>query len=279
MTSEILNKINQVFDDHIQIHHDLCNIHISKIKELQTHRNALIEDTGSELNVLERTTDFINKNNDTDEIRLCEQLQYNQNTLTSDSLGNDQDVLYQHKKDALMSVELNDQNTLIEDGMSGQDQIWNRIRQSQLDNEKRELVECKTVVKMPDDEMSLLRNRISTARLPYVPEHEKLDAQQKEEKIHKLIRSDNLYVDKQLDTRSKIIPDLKKKATQVNPPMVNALFRINPSQRKALLKKMFIKANENISNLAKLDNTYINNFDKEVQAEADRLLKVYLSTH
>jgi hypothetical protein len=62
-------------------------------------------------------------------------------------------------------------------------------------------------------------------------------------------------------------------------PVLNALFKVNPLKRKEIIKEIFNKSKNNITELAKLDSKYTDNYDVEVEKEADRLLNVYLKSH
>ena len=62
-------------------------------------------------------------------------------------------------------------------------------------------------------------------------------------------------------------------------PVLNALFKVNPLKRKEIIKEIFNKSKDNITELAKLDSKYNDNYDIEVEKEADRLLNVYLKSH
>ena len=49
--------------------------------------------------------------------------------------------------------------------------------------------------------------------------------------------------------------------------------------RQNIIKNIYNDAKKTIEQLSKLDDKYLNNFDDEIQKEADRLLDVYLKTH
>jgi len=74
--------------------------------------------------------------------------------------------------------------------------------------------------------------------------------------------------------------DLKKNtSTVINAPKINALFKVNPTERKRITREIFTRAIENMTKLRKIDESVNADFDNSVQKEADRLLDVYLKTH
>jgi hypothetical protein len=70
-----------------------------------------------------------------------------------------------------------------------------------------------------------------------------------------------------------VAPDMLK------PPPINALYRINPRQRKEVLSDIYNSAVENMNELYKFDDDIKNNLEEEIGKESNRLLQLYLDTH
>lgn len=135
--------------------------------------------------------------------------------------------------------------TLNNDLLNDQDFIWERIRRSQIALEQNQLKDSPEI----DD----------------VQEHKGENTVP-----HKL---NNLIPDLELNINT------QQEEKETRPPLINALYKVNPTQRKNIIKQLFFEAKENIMKLAELDNKYKENIDDEIQKEADRLLEVYLKTH
>jgi hypothetical protein len=131
-------------------------------------------------------------------------------------------------------------------GLSDQDLIWERIRNSQIEIEQKQ------------HETSHGLARIT----------ENIDDD--EDNPHIIFKSNNLAHDLEMN---------QMKEPDNTPPRINALYKVNPTSRKAIIQDIFKEATESIKKLSKLDDNYKDNFDNEVQNEADRLLEVYLKTH
>lgn len=178
------------------------------------------------------------------------------NELSKDNLT--RNINYCPDTDDKLFDELHKQGLQLDSNLDDQDMIWDRIRQSQLGH----------------DPFQPLRQ---------IQEKEEEEEQEKEQKG---IRENNLCVEPEILENVNITPDLLTDDTQkteergeLSGPPINALYRINPIQRRTVIKDIFNTATENITKLAELDNKYKDNFDVEVQKEADRLLEVYLQTH
>jgi hypothetical protein len=136
-------------------------------------------------------------------------------------------------------------------GLSDQDLIWERIRSSQIEIEKKQL-----------DIQRATRHGLSS-----ITENINDDD---EDNPHIIFKSNNLAHDLKMD---------QIKEPDNTPPRINALYKVNPTSRKAIIQDIFKEATESIKKLSELDEKYKDNFDNEVQKEADRLLEVYLKTH
>jgi hypothetical protein len=62
-------------------------------------------------------------------------------------------------------------------------------------------------------------------------------------------------------------------------PTINALHKLNTSDRIKCIREIFRTASNNVKEMGKLDIKYINNYALEVNKESDRLLETYLNTH
>ena len=138
-------------------------------------------------------------------------------------------------------------------GLSDQDLIWERIRSSQIEIEQKQL-----------DIQRATRHGLSSI-VENINEEE-----EEEDNPHIIFKSNNLAHDLEMD---------QVKEPDNTPPRINALYKVNPTSRKAIIRDIFKEANESIKKLSELDDNYKDNFDNEVQKEADRLLEVYLKTH
>jgi hypothetical protein len=137
-------------------------------------------------------------------------------------------------------------------GLSDQDLIWERIRNSQIEIEQKQH-------ETGYGPLSITKNI-----------NEEEDEEDEEDNPHIIFKSNNLAHDLEMD---------QIKEPDNTPPRINALYKVNPISRKAIIQDIFKEATESIKKLSELDDNYKNNFDNEVQKEADRLLEVYLKTH
>ena len=64
------------------------------------------------------------------------------------------------------------------------------------------------------------------------------------------------------------------KTPDLEPPAINALTKLQPSERNKLLEKMFLKAKKNITELC--PNKTKNELNKLIRDECDRLLQKYI---
>ena len=133
-------------------------------------------------------------------------------------------------------------------GLGEQDLIWERIRNSQIEIEQKQL-----------------KNQ---HMLPSITEN--IHDSDEEDNPHIIFKSNNLSHNIEMD---------QIKEPDNTPPRINALYKVNPTSRKTIIRDIFKEATESIKKLSKLDDKYKDNFDNEVQVEADRLLEVYLKTH
>jgi hypothetical protein len=138
-------------------------------------------------------------------------------------------------------------------GLSDQDLIWERIRNSQIEIEQKQLD----------------KQHETKSKPPSITENINEDDDE-EDNPHIIFKSNNLAHDLEM---------VQIKEPDNTPPRINALYKVNPTSRKAIIRDIFKEATGSIKKLSELDGNYKDNFDNEVQKEADRLLEVYLKTH
>ena len=81
------------------------------------------------------------------------------------------------------------------------------------------------------------------------------------------------------DDQEQLWERIKSKKNNISPPTINALFKYSQKERDVILYNMYTTAKENITKLAELDTKYKDNFDYEVNKEADRLLAGFLKAN
>jgi hypothetical protein len=138
-------------------------------------------------------------------------------------------------------------------GLSDQDLIWERIRNSQIEIEQKQLD----------------KQHETKSKPPSITENIN-EEDDEEDNPHIIFKSNNLAHDLEM---------VQIKEPDNTPPRINALYKVKPTSRKAIIRDIFKEATESIKKLSELDGNYKDNFDNEVQKEADRLLEVYLKTH
>ena len=156
---------------------------------------------------------------------------------------------------------LHSSEDVLDSGLDDQDMIWDRIRQSQLKNEHE--IKSKNAIPVTVDN------------------NEPIVSDLNNEPIVSDLNNEPIVT---VDNNEPIVSDLNNTpvdntSDELTPPTLNALFKVNPTTRKHVIKKIFNEAIDSITKLSDIDNKYKDNFDVEVQKEADRLLDVYLQTH
>jgi hypothetical protein len=226
-----IEKLNKIFDDRIEYHMELANVHTHKIAKLQKKRLTQLKNLQTENNSL--TGELIMSNG-------C---------IKNDGLD---DELFDtiHKETQYANTEISDPDL----GLGDQDLIWERIRKSQLGQD--------TEIKKDES----INDQTHTTQ----PRENNLQELQ----MVQLLKSDMSLSKELCDGNGKV-----SETESLQPPKINALFKVNPQTRKKIIKDTFEQATENITKLAELDKKYKDDFDDEVQKEADRLLEVYLKTH
>jgi hypothetical protein len=94
----------------------------------------------------------------------------------------------------------------------------------------------------------------------------------------KTIKENNLQVAfSDIKLSNEIEPDLHNTINDTNTtPRITKLSQFTQKKQNEIIKNIFIKATENMNNLAKLDLNILNNLDESIRNEADRLLTIYL---
>jgi hypothetical protein len=279
-----ITKINKKYDDHIGYLLKLIDMHSTTVVKLQKQRTDEINDltTGSVcydidccVNKSKCRDRLVNNANFND--KLCDKIlnssldQRLDNELLEKQMdnnghcGDNLDMLLSNKElisesNKKLNVQLLEKqmNTIdhcgdnLDMGLSDQDLIWERIRNSQIEIEQKQL-----------DKQYETSHGFSSITETIADDDE-------EDNPHIIFKSNNLAHDLEMD---------QIKEPDNTPPRINALFKVNPTSRKAIIQDIFKEATESIKKLSELDDTYKDNFDNEVQNEADRLLEVYLKTH
>lgn len=252
-----VEKLNKICDDRIEYHMELIDLHTNKIAKLQKQRISELKNLLTEINTLE---DKSKQNN-------FENSLFNGLYPPSDNpdFNNSSDLTFDNQASDI--PDLNNPSFDGDLGLSEQDLIWERIRQSQLAQKENETPEHNNLEK----ELLKVQTTVEKELLKTIPKQNNLP----EVSPSQLLQS-NIDVKPDMEVNPE---EKKEKEDEKRPPKINALFRVNPLTRRKLIKDTFIQATENIKKLAELNDKYKDNFDEEVQKEADRLLDVYLKTH
>jgi hypothetical protein len=148
-----------------------------------------------------------------------------------------------------------------------QDQVWNRMQNARLElfqlnsNESAskniisELISDKTSEKIVKENNLTVETNLNEVLIK-----DKLSGELNETDID--------------ETRS-----LEVSSDILKPSFINALHRINPTQRKAILIDIYKSSVENMNELSKFDDYIKNNLEEEINKESNRLLQLYLDTH
>ena len=243
---EHVEKLNKIFDDRIEYHMGLIDLHTNKIAKLQKQRISELKNLLKEFE--------------------CTSTTEQDNTRR----GALEDTLFDTLYPASDIPDLNTQSFDGDLGLSEQDLIWERIRQSQLaqkEEQQKENPDQNILENQKTVEKELLKTIPKQNNLPEVPPSQLLQS--------------NMDVKPDMLVKPEVKPEEEKKKEneEKKAPKINALFKVNPPTRRKIVKDTFTQATENIKKLAELDDKYKDNFDEEVQKEADRLLDVYLKTH
>lgn len=171
--------------------------------------------------------------------------------IITDSNGNNTEL---HKKKCTVAIDDKCTDAIADnfsDDFSDQDMIWDRIHATQLSlNKKKDLANPEITTPIPDSSI-YIKDQCQNDNSTIV---------------------NNLEFNQDLNIRN-------GKDVKIKPPVINALYKVNPKTRNNIIKNIFIDARNNIKKLSELNDDYKNNFDEKVTEEADRLLMVYLKTN
>ena len=157
----------------------------------------------------------------------------------------------ENKKD-LVDYETKDLSSLL---AFDNDLIWNRIRNAHVNVNNVEIesdISNETIIKKNILDQNILKE--------------------------KNIKENNLQVAfSDIKLSNEIESDLHNTNNDTNTtPRITKLSQFTQKKQNEIIKNIFIKATENMNNLAKLDLNILNNLDESIRNEADRLLTIYL---
>jgi hypothetical protein len=162
---------------------------------------------------------------------------------------------------------------------SEQEQVWERMQKARSalrELEYKESVDEKNSPGLISDETSKVtikeNNLVVETNLNDVLKTDKLSGELTED-----LDGDPSEKDLDGDPSEKCSPCVAP--DMIKPPPINALYRINPKQRKEVLMDMYNSAVENMNELSKFDDEIKNNLEEEISKESNRLLQLYLDTH
>ena len=266
MSNSDLINLNKIFNDLIDFHINLIKEHTEEIIKLQNVRLVKIKALFSSFdsNIVGNET-----KSQLETVTLKSNHGGNQpfdNQPFDNQLFNELHNNELHNNEPNTTPELNTRMVGdLQSNLDEQDLIWDRIRKSQLGED--------TIHQNIKNELNNNTQEITNTSA--------IQTTGKENNL--LISNLNVFNSniEPNETSSQLAADLKSYELyqKPTPPKINALFKVNPTQRQTIIKNIFKQATKNITKLSLVDDKYKNAFDTEVQNEADRLLEVYLQTH
>lgn len=176
--------------------------------------------------------------------------------------------IFENKKD-LADYETKDLSSLL---AFDNDLIWNRIRNAHTDSQT-DTNNMQNNTKNVDIESDILNETIVKKNM-LDQNILKENTLRENNSNQKTIKENNLQVTfSDIKLSNEIEPDLHNTNTT---PKITKLSQFTQKKQNEIIKNIFIKATENMNNLAKLDLNILNNLDESIRNEADRLLTVYL---